>query len=139
MNLLFVAIGGAFGPTILLVALFVFLRAGNLSLRPGKTSLRQFMRDFFFVSRALFKIGIADFSKVGLNVIAFVDAGSLLNLHVRNDFASPNTASLYIVAAAGGTFSQFIPNSPDGIEDVRLLPKPRWKKGSPLPNPRLPS
>ena len=39
------------------VALFVFLRAGNLSLRPGKTSLPQFMRDFFFVSRALFKIG----------------------------------------------------------------------------------
>ncbi|GLS23015.1 glucosyltransferase [Labrys miyagiensis] len=39
------------------VALFVFLRAGNLSLRPGRTSLRQFMRDFFFVSRDLFKIG----------------------------------------------------------------------------------
>lgn len=39
------------------VALFVFLRAGNLSLRPGQTPLRQFTRDFFFVSRNLFRIG----------------------------------------------------------------------------------
>jgi cellulose synthase/poly-beta-1,6-N-acetylglucosamine synthase-like glycosyltransferase len=39
------------------VALFVFLRAGNLSLRPGKTSLRQFLHEFFYVSRDLFKIG----------------------------------------------------------------------------------
>ncbi len=39
------------------VALFVFLRAGNLSLRPGQTSFRQFARDFLFVSRDLFRIG----------------------------------------------------------------------------------
>ena len=64
------------------------------------------------------QIEFADFSKVGLNVIAFVDAGSLLNLGLGNLFASPNTASLYIVAAAGGTFSQSIPNTPDGTEDV---------------------
>jgi hypothetical protein len=64
------------------------------------------------------QIEFADFSKVGLNVIAFVDAGSLLNLGLGNLFASPNTASLYIAAAAGGTFSQPVPNSPNGTEDV---------------------
>jgi hypothetical protein len=64
------------------------------------------------------QIEFADFSKVGLNVIVFVDAGSLLNLGLGNLFGSPNTASLYIVAAAGGTFSQFIPNTPNGTEDV---------------------
>jgi hypothetical protein len=66
------------------------------------------------------KITIADFSVVGLNMTVGVDAGSLLNLILRNDFASPNTASLF-VAASGATFSQSFPNplNPfDGIEDV---------------------
>jgi cellulose synthase/poly-beta-1,6-N-acetylglucosamine synthase-like glycosyltransferase len=38
-------------------ALFIFLRAGNLSLRPGATSFRQFLRDFLTISRNLFRIG----------------------------------------------------------------------------------
>ncbi|MGJ4857742.1 glycosyltransferase family 2 protein [Labrys sp. KB_33_2] len=38
-------------------ALFVFLRAGNLSLRPGQTSLFDFLREFAQVSRDLFRIG----------------------------------------------------------------------------------
>ncbi|MDQ0392268.1 glycosyltransferase family 2 protein [Labrys monachus] len=41
------------------VALFLFLRAGNLSLRPGATTFGRFLRDFLFVSRDLFRIGAA--------------------------------------------------------------------------------
>jgi len=39
------------------VALFVFLRSGSVSLRPGKVPLRQFIRDFVVVSRNLVQIG----------------------------------------------------------------------------------
>jgi cellulose synthase/poly-beta-1,6-N-acetylglucosamine synthase-like glycosyltransferase len=39
------------------LALFVFLRAGNLSLRPGETDFRRFLRDFLTISRDLFRIG----------------------------------------------------------------------------------
>jgi cellulose synthase/poly-beta-1,6-N-acetylglucosamine synthase-like glycosyltransferase len=39
------------------VALFVFLRSGSVSLRPGKVSLSQFIRDFFMVTRNLVLIG----------------------------------------------------------------------------------
>ena len=39
------------------IALSVFLRAGNLSLRPGETSLSDFLREFVQVSRDLFRIG----------------------------------------------------------------------------------
>ena len=38
-------------------ALFVFLRAGNLSLRPGKLGLRHFLRRFLRISHHLFTIG----------------------------------------------------------------------------------
>ena len=38
-------------------ALFIFLRAGNLSLRPGETSFSDFLREFMQVSRDLFRIG----------------------------------------------------------------------------------
>jgi cellulose synthase/poly-beta-1,6-N-acetylglucosamine synthase-like glycosyltransferase len=39
------------------IALFVFLRSGSLSLRPGEVPLGRFLRDFVSVSRNLFKIG----------------------------------------------------------------------------------
>jgi cellulose synthase/poly-beta-1,6-N-acetylglucosamine synthase-like glycosyltransferase len=39
------------------VALFVFLRAGSLSLRPGEVDFRQFASAFFSVTRNLFTIG----------------------------------------------------------------------------------
>jgi cellulose synthase/poly-beta-1,6-N-acetylglucosamine synthase-like glycosyltransferase len=39
------------------VALFVFLRAGSLSLRPGEVDFRRFLSAFFSVTRNLFTIG----------------------------------------------------------------------------------
>jgi cellulose synthase/poly-beta-1,6-N-acetylglucosamine synthase-like glycosyltransferase len=39
------------------LALFVFLRAGSVSLRPGKVPFWQFAREFVDISRDLFRIG----------------------------------------------------------------------------------
>src|SRR5207302_1934083 len=60
---------------------------------------------------ALFRsnITIADFSTVAIHVFVAVDSGSLLNPILFNDFASPNTASLFI-SAPGGTFRQPVPD-----------------------------
>jgi cellulose synthase/poly-beta-1,6-N-acetylglucosamine synthase-like glycosyltransferase len=40
-------------------ALFVFLRTGSVSLRPGKVPFGRFLREFGMVSRNLFRIGAA--------------------------------------------------------------------------------
>jgi hypothetical protein len=61
-------------------------------------------------------ISIFDFSRVGLNVQATLDAKTDLNLNLVNHFDEPNAT--LAITALGGHFSTLPPTLPDGVEDV---------------------